>query len=108
MLFRDHREHVPDAWRRFLEVLPLPQREDTASSPLHGMRPCLAIVPVESAQPAPPSATRVMPLAPHFPLCCAPLLPHLHVLCTMPETCVGFLALRFDTRVQEALLKLRM
>ncbi|EIE22763.1 hypothetical protein COCSUDRAFT_63899 [Coccomyxa subellipsoidea C-169] len=41
---------------RFLEVLPMPQREDTPSSPLHGMRPCLAIVPVESAQPASPSA----------------------------------------------------
>ncbi|CAL8470762.1 g10304 [Coccomyxa elongata] len=41
---------------RFLEVLPLPQREDTESSPLHGMRPCLAIVPVEGAQPTSPSA----------------------------------------------------
>ena len=49
-------KHVPELYR-FLEVLPLPQKEDTESSPLHGMRPCLAIVPVEGAQPTSPSAT---------------------------------------------------
>lgn len=56
-------KHLPELCR-FLEVLPLPQKEDTESSPLHGMRPCLAIVPVEGGQPTSPSATARVILLP--------------------------------------------
>ena len=33
--------------RRFLTTLPEPQQKDVPGMPLHGLRPCLAIVPVD-------------------------------------------------------------
>lgn len=41
----------------------MPQNED-AASPLHGMRPCIAIVPIETAQPPSPSGGGALELSP--------------------------------------------
>lgn len=38
---------------RFCAALPEPQKSDTPGSPLHGLRPCLAIVPVDNAPEGP-------------------------------------------------------
>lgn len=46
-------ENMP--WCRFLTALPEPQQRDAPGSPLHGLRPCLAIVPVDSASDSPSS-----------------------------------------------------
>lgn len=38
---------------RFCATLPEPQKRDVPGNPLHGLRPCLAIVPVDSAPESP-------------------------------------------------------
>ena len=45
---------------RFCAALPEPQKSDPPGSPLHGLRPCLAIVPVDNA---PESPARPQPAA---------------------------------------------
>ena len=41
---------------RFCAALPEPQKRDAPGSPLHGLRPCLAIVPVDNAPVSPARA----------------------------------------------------
>ena len=47
--------------RRFIAALPEPQKRDAPGNPLHGLRPCLAIVPVDNAAESPCSPQPAQP-----------------------------------------------
>ena len=47
--------------RRFLTTLPEPQQKDVPGRPLHGLRPCLAIVPVDNTADSPSGPAPAQP-----------------------------------------------